>query len=142
MQVLIVNQEEVPRFLPMAECMEAVAAALAGLADGEACSRCAPSCGCPKSRGFGLMRRLSAGRVVGLKAITFFRAAGDRARHAPGPSSSSRPSAGGFSPCGRDPITAIRTAAASGVATRPSRAGRRRPRAIGSGTQARTHLKP
>ena len=74
MQVLIANQEEVPRLLPMAECMDAMARVLATLADGGAILPLRQILWLPeKIGGFGLMpAALLPDRVVGLKAITFF----------------------------------------------------------------------
>ena len=74
MEILIVNQREVAEFLPMGECMEAVAAALAELADGKAMLPLRSILWLPgKVGGFGLMpAALLPERVVGLKAITFF----------------------------------------------------------------------
>ena len=56
MDVLIANQEEVPRLLPMAECMDAMARVLATLADGEAILPLRQILWLPeKIGGFGLM---------------------------------------------------------------------------------------
>jgi ornithine cyclodeaminase len=145
MEVLIVNQEEVPRLLPMAECMEAVAAALAELADGKAMLPLRSILWLPERvGGFGLMpAALLPERVVGLKAITFF----------PGNEGTELDTHQGAvllfeSERGRllavmdaTSITAIRTAAASGVATRLlAREDAGDLAILGSGTQARTHL--
>ena len=145
MEVLIVNQEEVPRLLPMAECMDAVAAALAGLADGKALLPLRSILWLPERiGGLGLMpAALLPERVVGLKAITFF----------PGNEGTELDTHQGAvllfeSERGRllavmdaTSITAIRTAAASGVATRLlAREDAGDLAILGSGTQARTHL--
>ena len=145
MEVLIVNQEEVPRLLPMAECMEAVAAALAGLADGKAMLPLRSILWLPeKIGGFGLMpAALLPERVVGLKAITFF----------PGNEGTELDTHQGavllfeavrgrlLAVMDATSITAIRTAAASGVATRLlAREDAGDLAILGSGTQARTHL--
>src|SRR5262249_43569553 len=145
MSVLIVNQEEVAGFLPMAECMEVMEGVLASLARGETLLPLRTILWLPeKVGGFGLMpAALLQQRVVGLKAIPFFPANGGT-----GPA----PRGGGAPPLeaerGRPlavidatSITAIRTAAASGVATRLlARQDAGDLAIIGSGTQARTHL--
>ena len=145
MEVLFVNQEEVPRLLPMAECMEAVAAALAALADGKAMLPLRSILWLPERvGGLGLMpAALLPERVVGLKAITFF----------PGNEGTELDTHQGavllfeaergrlLAVMDATSITAIRTAAASGVATRLlAREDAGDLAIIGSGVQARTHL--
>jgi alanine dehydrogenase len=145
MQVLIVNQKEVPLFLPMAECMDVVARVLAELARGEAVLPLRSILWLPgKVGGLGLMpSALLPDRAVGLKAVTFF----------PGNEGTELDTHQGAvllfeSEHGRllaildaTSITAIRTAAASGVATRAlARDDAGDLAIIGSGTQARTHL--
>jgi alanine dehydrogenase len=145
MEVLIVNQEEVPRLLPMAECMEAVAAALAALANGEAMLPLRSILWLPERvGGLGLMpAALLPERVVGLKAITFF----------PGNEGTELDTHQGavllfeaergrlLAVMDATSITAIRTAAASGVATRLlAREDAGDLAILGSGVQARTHL--
>jgi ornithine cyclodeaminase len=145
MEVLIANQEEVPRLLPMAECMDAMARVLATLADGEAILPLRQILWLPeKIGGFGLMpAALLPDKVVGLKAITFF----------PGNEGTELDTHQGAvllfeAERGRllaildaTSITAIRTAAVSGVATRLlAREDAGDLAIIGSGVQARTHL--
>lgn len=145
MQVLIVNQEEVPRLLPMAECMEAMAKALAALARGEALLPLRSILWLPeKVGGLGLMpAALLPDRVAGVKAITFF----------PGNEGTELDTHQGavllfetergrlLAMMDATSITAIRTAAVSGVATRLlARAEAGDLAILGSGTQARTHL--
>ena len=145
MEVLIVNQEEVPRLLPMAECMEAVATSLAALADGKAMLPLRSILWLPeKVGGLGLMpAALLPERVVGLKAITFF----------PGNEGTDLDTHQGavllfeaergrlLAVMDATSITAIRTAAASGVATRLlARKDAGDLAILGSGVQARTHL--
>jgi alanine dehydrogenase len=145
MEVLIVNQEEVPRLLPMAECMDAMARVLATLADGGAILPLRSILWLPdKVGGLGLMpAALLPDRVVGLKAITFF----------PGNEGTELDTHQGAvllfeAERGRllaildaTSITAIRTAAVSGVATRLlAREDAGDLAIIGSGVQARTHL--
>ena len=145
MEVLFVNQEEVPRLLPMPECMEAVAAALAALADGKAMLPLRSILWLPERvGGLGLMpAALLPERAVGLKAITFF----------PGNEGTDLDTHQGavllfeaehgrlLAVMDATSITAIRTAAASGVATRLlAREDAGDLAILGSGVQARTHL--
>ena len=145
MQVLIVNQEEVPRFLPMDECVRAMEEVLATLTRGQAILPLRSILWLPeKVGGFGLMpAALLPERVVGLKAITFF----------PGNEGTELDTHQGAvllfeAERGRllaildaTSITAIRTAAVSGVATKLlAREGAGDLAILGSGVQARTHL--
>ena len=145
MEVLIANQEEVPRLLPMAECMDAMARVLATLADGGAILPLRQILWLPeKIGGLGLMpAALLPDKVVGLKAITFF----------PGNEGTELDTHQGvvllfeaergslLAILDATSITAIRTAAVSGVATRLLARGDAGDLAIiGSGVQARTHL--
>ena len=145
MDVLIANQEEVPRLLPMAECMDAMARVLATLADGETILPLRQILWLPeKIGGFGLMpAALLPDKVVGLKAITFF----------PGNEGTELDTHQGavllfeaergrlLAVIDATSITAIRTAAVSGVATKLlSREDAEDLAIIGSGVQARTHL--
>ncbi len=145
MQVLVVNQEEVPRLLPMAECMDAMAEVLATLARGEAILPLRSILWLPeKVGGLGLMpAALLPGRVTGVKVITFF----------PGNEGTELDTHQGavllfeaergrlLAVVDATSITAIRTAAVSGVATRLlAREDAGDLALLGSGTQARTHL--
>jgi alanine dehydrogenase len=145
MQILLVNQRDVPRYLPMDECMDAMARVLATLARGEAILPLRSILWLPeKVGGLGLMpAALLPDRVAGLKAITFF----------PGNEGTELDTHQGVvllfeAERGRllaildaTSITAIRTAAVSGVATRLlAREDAGDLAILGSGTQARTHL--
>src|SRR6266498_2537383 len=145
MKVLFVNQEEVPRYLPMAECMDAMTGVLETLARGEAILPLRSILWLPERvGGLGLMpAALLPDRVVGLKAITFF----------PGNEGTELDTHQGAvllfeAERGRllaildaTSITAIRTAAVSGVATRLlAREDAGDLALVGSGVQARTHL--
>jgi ornithine cyclodeaminase/alanine dehydrogenase-like protein (mu-crystallin family) len=145
MSVLIVNQEEVVGFLPMAECMRVVEGVFASLARGETLLPLRTILWLPeKVGGFGLMpAALLKERVIGLKAITFF----------PGNEGTELDTHQGavllfeaergrlLAAIDATSITAIRTAAASGVATKLLARDDAGDLAIlGSGTQARTHL--
>ena len=88
MPTLVVTQEEVPRLLPMAECIEVMARRCSrrSRAARRSC-RCARSSGCRRrSARLGLMpAALLPERVLGVKVITFFPGnEGHGARHAPG----------------------------------------------------------
>jgi ornithine cyclodeaminase/alanine dehydrogenase-like protein (mu-crystallin family) len=145
MKVLFVNQEEVPRYLLMAECMDAMTSVLGTLARGEAILPLRSILWLPERvGGLGLMpAALLPDRVVGLKAITFF----------PGNEGTELDTHQGAvllfeAERGRllaildaTSITAIRTAAVSGVATKALALEDAGDLAIiGSGVQARTHL--
>ncbi len=145
MAALILSQREIRELLPMDVCIELVADALASLARGEAQN--------PLRRGLRLSDgrsllgtmpgELGAPRAIGLKAIAVF----------PGNHGTPWDAHQGvvvlFDPENGRPvaileaseITAIRTAAASGVATRLlARENARDLALIGAGVQARTHL--
>jgi len=145
MQVLVVNQEEVPRLLPMDECMDVMADVLATLARGEAILPLRAILWLPERvGGLGLMpAALLPERVAGVKAITFF----------PGNEGTELDTHQGavllfeaehgqlLALMDATSITAIRTAAVSGVATRLlAREDAGDLAIIGSGVQARTHL--
>jgi len=144
-KVLFVNQEEVAELLPMAECMDAMEEVLSVLARGEALLPLRSILWLPeKVGGFGLMpAALVPQKVVGLKAITFF----------PGNEGTELDTHQGavllfeaergrlLAVLDATSITAIRTAAVSGVATRLlAREDSGDLAILGSGTQARTHL--
>ena len=143
--VLFVNQEEVPGLLAMDACMAAMERVLATLARGDATLPLRTILWLPeKAGGFGLMPSLlPTEKVLGVKVITFFpknegteldthQAAvllfeADRGRL--------------IAVIDATSITAIRTAAVSGVATKLlAREDASELALIGSGVQARTHL--
>ena len=145
MPVRILNQTEVTALLPMAECIDVMDGALRNLSSGGALLPLRTVLRLPDGKGFfGVMpASLAQPAALGLKAIAVF----------PGNEGTELDSHQGlvilFDPeCGRpvavldaSSITAIRTAAVSGVATRALA----RPDAgdlalLGSGVQARTHL--
>ncbi|MGI8551915.1 MAG: ornithine cyclodeaminase family protein [Dehalococcoidia bacterium] len=145
MEVLIVNQAEVKRLLPMPECIEVIAGALETLAHGDAILPLRPVMWLPERLGALAMMPSYLGnpKVVGLKVITIF----------PGNEGTAYDSHQGavllFEPeHGRllaimdaSEITAIRTAAVSGLATRLlARKDAGDLAILGSGVQARTHL--
>ena len=146
MKMVIVNQRQVAQLLPMNECIKAMEEVLAGLARGECQLPLRQIMWLPQRIGaLGLMPSYwqSAG-VIGLKAVSFF----------PGNEGSELDTHQGVvllfdAKCGRllatidaTSITAIRTAAVSGVATRLlAREESVELAILGSGVQARMHLR-
>src|SRR5262252_4553828 len=145
METLVVNQMEVPRLLPMKECIEVMARAFAALARGEATMPQRQILWLPEKTGaLGLMpAHLSALGAVGVKAVTFF-------PRNEGTSLDSHQGAVLLFESGRGrllavidetSVTGIRTAAVSGLATRLlAREDAGDLALVGSGVQARTHL--
>jgi alanine dehydrogenase len=145
MKVLVVRQADVPILLPMDECMAAMERALTSLSSGGAVMPLRSVMWLPQRVGaLGTMPAyLADAKVLGLKAITVF----------PGNQGTGLDAHQGavmlFEATHGRPlaivdataITAIRTAATSGVATRLLARDDAGDLAIlGSGTQARTHL--
>lgn len=143
--VLLVSQAEVPDLLPMPACIEAMEQALLALARGEAQLPLRSILWLPDRKGaLGLMPAVMNGdAVLGLKAITFF----------PGNEGTELDTHQGAvllfeAERGRllaiidaTSVTAIRTAAVSGVATKLlAREDAGDLAIVGSGVQARTHL--
>jgi ornithine cyclodeaminase len=145
LEVLIVNQSEVPRLLPVRECVDVMARAFAGLARGEATMPLRQILWLPeKSGALGLMpAHLSGLGAVGLKAVTFF-------PRNEGTDIDSHQGAVLLFETGRGrllavldatSLTAVRTAAVSGLATRIlAREDAGDLAIVGSGVEARTHL--
>jgi len=144
-QVLIVNQSEVARLLPMDACMEGMAAALKSVSLGESLLPLRQVILLPgKAGAFAAMPAyLAAPASVGLKSITVF----------PGNHGTELDSHQGavllfetergrlLAVIDASSITAIRTAAVSGVATRLlARAGAGDLAVLGTGVQALKHL--
>jgi ornithine cyclodeaminase/alanine dehydrogenase-like protein (mu-crystallin family) len=145
MEVLIVNQSEVSQLLPMEECMEVVKEALGALARGKVILPLRPVMWLPEKVGaLGMMPAYADElQIMGLKVVSVF----------PGNHGTQYDSHMGavmiFETQHGQPlaimdateITAIRTAAASGVATRLlAREDAGDLAILGSGTQARSHL--
>jgi ornithine cyclodeaminase len=145
MEILIVNQTDVPALLPMGECVDVMAEALAGLARGEVLMPLRSVMWLPERVGaLGMMPAYAGDRnVMGLKVISVF----------PGNHGTEFDSHQGaimlFETQNGRPlaivdatsVTAIRTAAVSGVATRLlAREDAGDLAILGSGTQARAHL--
>jgi ornithine cyclodeaminase len=144
-RVLVVNQAEVGSLLPMAACMDAMAAALRTLARGDARLPLRSVILLPDGRGaFAVMPAyLGDPPSIGLKAISVF-----PGNHASGLDSHQGAVLLFEAEHGRlaavmdaSSITAIRTAAVSGVATRLlAREDAGDLAILGSGVQAHTHL--
>jgi ornithine cyclodeaminase/alanine dehydrogenase-like protein (mu-crystallin family) len=145
MQILIVNQSEVRQLLPMAECIEVMAEALKTLAQGQAILPLRPVLWLPEKVGaLGMMPAYMEDlQIMGLKIVSVF----------PGNHGTEYDSHMGavmiFETKHGQPlaimdateITALRTAAVSGVATKLlAREAAGDLAVLGSGTQARTHL--
>jgi alanine dehydrogenase len=145
LEVLIVNQAEVPRLLPMKECIDLMGRALGALARGEASMPQRQILWLPdRSAALGLMpAQLTGFGAIGLKAVTFF-------PRNEGTELDSHQGAVLLFESGRGrllavidatSVTAVRTAAVSGLATRLlAREDAGDLALVGSGVQARTHL--
>lgn len=145
--VLIVNQSEVPRLLPMRACIEAMAEALAALARGKASMPLRQIVWIPDRTGaLGLMPSQltdEGTKTLGVKAVTFFpKNEGTELDSHQGAVLLFEAERGRLlAIVDATSVTAIRTAAVSGVATRQlARADASELALIGSGVQARTHL--
>jgi alanine dehydrogenase len=144
MDVVIVNQTEVPGLLPMRECMRVMEDALTALSAGAALMPLRMIMWLPEKVGaLGMMPASLADGVFGLKALSVF----------PGNHGTEYDAHQGavllfearrgqlLAIVDATAITAIRTAAVSGVATtRLARPDAGDLAILGSGTQARTHL--
>lgn len=145
MDLLLLTQDDVEALLPMAECMDAVEEALRSLARGAATLPLRSIHWRPDRRGaLGLMPAFTDGpELLGVKVISYFPAnlGSDLDSHQGMvllfEAGRGRP----LAILDASSITAIRTAAASGVATRAlARAEAGDLAILGSGTQARSHL--
>ncbi len=144
-EVLIVNQAEVPRLLPMKECIDVMARAFAALSRSEAAMPVRQILWLPDKAGaLGLMpANLTSVAALGLKAVTFF-------PRNEGTDLDSHQGAVLLFEAGRGrllavidatSVTSVRTAAVSGLATRLlAREDAGDLTLVGSGVEARTHL--
>ncbi|MGH2555091.1 MAG: ornithine cyclodeaminase family protein, partial [Actinomycetota bacterium] len=144
MEVVIVNQREVPELLPMQECIDVMADALSALTRGEAVMPLRSIVSLPDGSGLlaSMPSMLPSAGVMGIKVITVFPGnEGELESHQGAvllfEAQQGRP----LAIIDASEVTAIRTAAVSGLATRLLA----RPDAgdvaiLGSGTQARTNL--
>ena len=145
MRILVVNQEEVGRLLPMAECMEVMAEVLRSLGRGEALLPLRTIVHLPGGLGeFAVMPSyLARPAAIGLKAITVFpRNEGTAYDSHQGAVLLFDVEHGSLvALMDASSITAIRTAAVSGVATRLlAREDAADLAILGTGVQALTHL--
>jgi alanine dehydrogenase len=143
--VLFVNQDEVPGLLPMAACIETMERALESLARGEAQLPLRSILWLPgKTGALGLMpASIATDKVLGVKVISFFHGnEGSELDTHQGAVLLFEAERGRLlAVIDATSITAIRTAAVSGVATKLlARKDAGDLAIIGSGVQARTHL--
>ena len=146
MKILVLNHSQVEELLPIRECIPVMEDALAGLARGEAHQPLRMIVQPPGAQGdMALMPSYRGGdrAAYGLKAVCFF--AGNPAlgldSHQGGVMLFSAETGELIALMNASAITAIRTAAVSGVATKLlARDGASELAIIGSGVQARAHL--
>jgi len=145
MDTLIIPQSLVPELLPMAECIDVMAEALLALAKGDAVLPLRSMVWMPDQSGLlGLMPAyLGAPRSLGLKVISYLPGnhGGDRDSHQGAVLLFDTATGGLLAMIDASSITAIRTAAVSGLATRLlAREDAGDLALLGSGVQASTHL--
>lgn len=145
MEVLVVSQDDVPDLLPMDECVDAMAEALAALTRGDAVLPLRSVLWLPDRRGalVTMPTLLPAAGALGLKVITAFPGNQDTEFDSHQGAVVLFEAEHGLPVVIADAtaITAIRTAAVSGLATRLlAREDATDLAIIGSGTQAGTHL--
>jgi ornithine cyclodeaminase len=146
MKILILNHTEVEQFLPMAACIEVMAEALAALARGQVHQPLRMVVRPPDAAGLmGLMPAYMSGEqaAYGLKAVCIFpgNPAKGKDAHQGSVMLFSAETGELLALMNASAITAIRTAAVSGVATRLlARADTAELAIIGAGVQARSHL--
>src|SRR5215510_5893037 len=146
MKILILDSRQIRELVPMSECIELMADALAALARGEVFQPLRTIARPPRARGLlGLMSAYRSGEqgAFGLKAITVFpeNPAQGKDAHQGAVLLFSRETGELLALMNASEITAIRTAAVTAVATRllaREQAGTLA--IIGAGVQARTHL--
>jgi ornithine cyclodeaminase len=146
MKILVLDNRQIKELLPMPECIELMADALAALARGEVYQPLRTIVRPPEARGLlGLMPAYRAGEqgAFGLKAICVFpeNPAKGKDAHQGAVMLFSRETGELLALMNASEITAIRTAAVSAVATRLlAREDAQQLAIIGAGVQARTHL--
>lgn len=147
MKILVLDNQQIHELLPMEECIDLMADALAALARGEVYQPLRTIVRPPEARGLlGLMPAYRAGEqgAFGLKAICVFpdNPAKGKDAHQGAVMLFSRETGELLALMNASEITAIRTAAVSAVATRLlAREDAQQLAIIGAGVQARTHLK-
>jgi ornithine cyclodeaminase len=145
MQVLMVNHQEVQQWLPMSECMDGMTETLKMLSRGNAVNPLRHAMWLPDKSGLiGMMPAyLGDTGVMGLKAISVFPGnhATDYDSHQGAVMLFETKNGRLLAMMDASKITAIRTAAVSGVATRLlAREDASHLTILGSGVQAKTHL--
>jgi len=146
MKILVLDSEQIRELLPMRDCIESMADALAALARGEVFQPLRTIIRPPEARGLlGLMPAYRTGEhgAFGMKAICVFpgNPAIGKDAHQGAVMSFSRHTGEMIALMNASEITAIRTAAVSAVATRLlAREDAHQLGIIGAGVQARTHL--
>jgi ornithine cyclodeaminase len=146
MKILILNHAEIERLLPMSECVDVMAGALAALARGEAHQPLRTIVRPPGALGLmGLMPAYTAGEraAYGLKAVCVFpgNTAIGKDAHQGSVMLFSAETGELLALMNASAITAIRMAAVSGMATRLlAREGAGDLAVVGAGVQARAHL--
>lgn len=145
MKTLILNRQEVYRLLPMPECLEVMAEALRSLGRGEVVQPLRPFMRLPEHKGLmGLMPSYSSSlHAMGLKVINIFHGnqAGKHDSHRGAVLLFDAEHGGLRALMDAASLTAIRTAAVSGLATRLlAREDAHMLALLGSGVQAQTHL--
>ncbi|HEX7330040.1 MAG TPA: ornithine cyclodeaminase family protein [Pyrinomonadaceae bacterium] len=146
MKILILDSTQIRELLPMQECIELMADALAALARSEIFQPLRTIIRPPQARGLlGLMSAYRTGEqgAFGLKAITVFpeNPAQGKDAHQGAVLLFDRDTGELLALMNASEITAIRTAAVSAVATRLlAREDAERLAIVGAGVQARTHL--
>ena len=144
MEILIVNQREVSELLPMEECINVMAEALTALTRGDAVMPLRGIAGMPEQAGLlaWMPSLLPASDVMGIKVISVFPNEGTELESHQGAVLLFEAKRGQLlAVVDASEVTAIRTAAVSGLATRLlARKNADDLAMLGSGTQARTHL--
>jgi ornithine cyclodeaminase len=146
MKILVLDNRQIKELLPMTECIDLMADALAALARGEVYQPLRTIIRPPEARGLlGFMPAYRAGEagVFGLKAICVFPENPEKGKdaHQGAVMLFSRETGELLALMNASEITAIRTAAVSAVATRLlAREDAHQLGIIGAGVQARTHL--
>jgi ornithine cyclodeaminase/alanine dehydrogenase-like protein (mu-crystallin family) len=144
MEVLIVNQREVPELLPMGECIDVMADALTALTRGDSVMPLRGMAGLPDQAGLlaWMPSLLPGAGVMGVKVISVFPNEGTDIESHQGAVLLFEAEHGRLlAIVDASEVTAIRTAAVSGLATRLlAREDADDLAILGSGTQARTHL--
>src|SRR5215218_6564868 len=146
MKILVLDNRQIRELLPMTECIELMAGALAALARGEVYQPLRTIIRPPDAKGLlGLMPAYRSGEhgAFGLKAICVFpeNPAQGKDAHQGAVMLFSRQTGELMALMNASEITAIRTAAVSAVATRLlAREDAHELAIIGAGVQARTHL--